>query len=267
MLMYVALSTGSLYKYSLDEVFQIASIAGFDGIELLIEKRNYNIGLNEIQDLSNKYGIPILNLHSPFMFLDGWGELWDSIWKSMLMAIELSIPLLNFHPPVGIFPRHRLTENFSLHIRSCKEYSKGSNMTLTIENLPTLRVFRQLRINRLSPRLVNNMYDLVEFSIANEIQITFDTTHVGTTGVPLLEAYSAFKSRIANIHLSDFDGESQHLLPGKGYLPLKDLLSQVKQDGYNGIITLETHPEAMEYENKSKALRNAERSLKYIVES
>jgi len=80
--------------------------------------------------------------------------------------------------------------------------------------------------------------------------------------VDLLDAYAVFKDRIESIHLSDYDGRWQHLLPGMGYLPLEKLLTCVKEDGYDGTITLETCPVAME--DKVKAERNAEMGLRYI---
>ena len=112
--------------------------------------------------------------------------------------------------------------------------------------------------------MTNNTYQIAKFAVSNDIYVTFDTTHIGTTGINLLEAYAVFRNAIANIHLSDYDGKSQHLLPGTGYLPLEKLLTQVKRDGYNGTITLETCPAAMEHENKARAAQNAEAGLKYI---
>lgn len=260
----IILSTGCLYKYSLPEIFQIAKAAGFDGIELLISRNNCNVGTDRIQELSDRHNIPILSLHSPFVICDGWGGFWDRIWRSLAIAMELSIPLVNFHPPSGLVPRHHLDDELSEHIRTYKDTIKDSSIVLTIENLPTIRTFRRFFINRLFPRMINNIYQIAEFTVDNDISFTFDTTHIGTTGIDLLEAYAVFRNTIANIHLSDYDGRSQHLLPGAGYLPLEKLLAQVKRDGYNGIITLETCPAAMEHEDKVKAFKNAEAGLKYI---
>jgi len=260
----IILSTGSLYKYSLSEIFRIAKEVGFDGVELLIGQNSYNIGTDHIQELSDEYNIPILSLHSPFIICKGWGGFWDRIWRSLFIAMELQIPLVNFHPPSGIFPRHHLGDELSENIQTYKDAIKDSGIVLTIENLPTIRAFRRLSINRLFPRMINNAYQIAEFALNNDIYVTFDTTHLGTTGIDLLEAYVVFKDRIANIHLSDYDGRSQHLLPGMGRLPLGKLLIQVKRDGYNGTITLETCPAAMEHENRAKAAQNAEAGLKYI---
>ena len=263
-IMYVILSTGSLYLYSLPEVFQIAKNACFDGIEMLIGGSNCNIEARSIQELSDEYEVPILSLHSPFVICDGWGGFWDRIWRSVAMAMELSIPLVNFHPPAGFIPRHHLNDGLSRHVKYYKDMLKDSDTLLTIENLPTIKAFRRLLVNRYFPCVINNMYQIAEFAADNDLMVTLDTTHIGTTGVDLLEAYAVFKDRIANIHLSDYDGRSEHLLPGKGYLPLKKLLTQIKRDGYNGLITLETSPVAMEHEDRAKVLQNAKASLSYI---
>ena len=49
--MNVILSTGSLYTYSLSEVFDIAKSAGFDGMELLIARGNSSIAIDSIREL------------------------------------------------------------------------------------------------------------------------------------------------------------------------------------------------------------------------
>lgn len=262
--MNVVLSTGSLYTYSLSEVFHIAKSAGFDGIEMLIARGNCHVKVDSIRELTDKYEIPILSLHSPFMICDGWGDFWDRIQRSLTMAMELSIPMVNFHPPSGFVIRHHLNDELTDHIRSYRNMIDGSDIVLTMENLPTIRTLRRLFVNRFLPRAANNMYQIAGFARDNDIHITFDTTHIGTSGVDLLDAYAVFSDRIVNIHLSDYDGRRQHLLPGTGYLPLERLLAQVKADGYNGAITLETCPAAMEDKDRAKAERNAEMGLRYI---
>jgi len=262
--MNVLLSTGSLYRYSLSDVFQIAKATGFDGIELLIARGNSDTGSQHIQELTHKYDLPVLSLHSPFMVCDGWGDFWGRIRRSLAMALELSIPLVNFHPPSGFIVRHHLNDELAEHIKIYSDMIHGSHIVLTIENLPTIRTLKRLFVNRLLLRTTNNIYQIAEFARNNDIHVTFDTTHIGTSGLDLLDAYAVFRDRIENIHFSDYDGKWQHLLPGTGYLPLAEFLAQVKIDGYDGAITLETCPAAMEDEDRAKAERNAEIGLQYI---
>lgn len=262
--MNVLLSTGSLYQYSLPDVFQIAKVAGFDGIELLIARGNSNTKIAHIQELTDRHELPVLSLHSPFMVCNGWGDFWNRVRRSLTMALELSIPLVNFHPPSGFVLRHRLNDELVKHIKAYRNMIHGSDIVLTIENLPTIRTLKKFLVNRLLLRATNNMYQIAEFARNNDIHLTFDTTHIGASEMNLLDAYAVFKDRVENIHFSDYNGKWQHLLPGTGYLPLAEFLTQVKADGYDGVITLETCPAAMEDEDKTKAERNAEIGLQYI---
>jgi len=263
--MKIALSTGCLYENPLSDVFKIASAAGFDGIELLVDNLKCNIPVSDLKKLSNKYDVPVISIHSPFVICDGWGNFWERITKSITLAKSLPVQLVNFHPPRGMLYYHRLNNELSRHIEDYKGYIKNSSIVLTIENLPCPEHLRIIPlIDRFFPLLIDNTYQIVEFAIENDIYVTFDTTHIGTTGSDILDSYHIFKERIANIHLSDYDGERQHLLPGKGYLPLKKLLSQLKSDNYSGVMTLETNPVAMDAENISNATRNAKQCLSYI---
>jgi sugar phosphate isomerase/epimerase len=53
-------------------------------------------------------------------------------------------------------------------------------------------------------------------------------------------------------------------LPGKGKLPLRKFLNLLIDDNYDGLITLETNPSAMEAKEMKKAINNAKYSLSYI---
>jgi len=263
--MRIALSTGCLYRNPLSDVFNIASTAGFDGIELLIDNYKCNLHVSEIQKLSDEYGVPILSIHSPFVVCDGWGGFWVKIRKSINLAKSLSVPIVNFHPPRGMLFYHRLNIELKRHVEDYKNYVKDSNIILTIENLPCPIHLRKIPfLDHFLPLPTDNTCQVAEFAEDTDIQVTFDTTHVGTTGQNLIEIYDVFKDRIANIHLSDYDGEKQHLLLGKGYLPLRKFISRLQSDNYDGVITLETHPTAMEAGNIIKATQNAKQCLLYI---
>lgn len=265
--MEIALSTGCLYENPLAEVFEMAQIVGFDGIELLIDRTKSDISPYNICNLSKEYNTPVLSVHSPFMACDGWGGFWDRIYKSINLAKELSAKLINFHPQRGLLLYHNLDGKLSDHVNKYKNSIKNYNILLTIENLPCpIHLIEFVLLRKAFQSLADNTNQLAEFAREKNIFVTFDTTHVGTTGQDILEVYNVFKGIIANIHLSDYDGITQHLLPGKGKLPLKAFLKQLKTDGYDGIITLETRPSAMESKDTKKVIDNAKYCLSYIKE-
>ena len=78
----LALSTGSLYTYGLDRVFDLAKEAGFDGIEVLVDGRWDTRQDDYLKHLMDRHGLPVVSLHSPFHLIrvPGWEQ--DSILTS-----------------------------------------------------------------------------------------------------------------------------------------------------------------------------------------
>jgi sugar phosphate isomerase/epimerase len=73
--------------------------------------------------------------------------------------------------------------------------------------------------------------------------ITLDTTHLADAGGNMIEFYNQNKERIINIQLSDYKAKwprpRLHLQPGKGTLPMEEFLGVLKQNKYDGFITME----------------------------
>ena len=75
--------------------------------------------------------------------------------------------------------------------------------------------------------------------------MTLDTSHVGASGVDLLEMRTALAAQLRHVHLSDSNlvlGKDDHRLPGRGKLPLGPFLAALAADGYPGAVSLELKP-------------------------
>ncbi len=231
----IILSTGSLYTYPFEESFRVAKELGFDGIELLLDPSNLKFTPSNIQNLSKKYNIPILSIHSPFK-LNGTGNYWNSIISSSKFALNIKPQLLNVHPPKGIFFKSYKINKFKDYIKRCRRILNGIN--LTIENMPIR--FRN-RIINYSKYAIPDPDKLYLFSKKEGIHLTFDTTHLGTMGLDIVKYFKKLNDRILNIHISDYD-KSEHLELGKGNLPLSKLLKTLKSLDYDGLLTIELQP-------------------------
>jgi sugar phosphate isomerase/epimerase len=73
--------------------------------------------------------------------------------------------------------------------------------------------------------------------------ITLDTTHLADAGGDIIAFYNQNKNSIVNIQLSDYRTKWPkpylHLQPGKGTLPMEEFLEVLKNNKYDGLITME----------------------------
>jgi sugar phosphate isomerase/epimerase len=76
--------------------------------------------------------------------------------------------------------------------------------------------------------------------------ITLDTTHFATANVDLLDAYGALRERVRHVHLSDFADGKEHRVPGQGDLHLDLFLLALAESAYDGVITVELAPDALD---------------------
>jgi sugar phosphate isomerase/epimerase len=132
-----------------------------------------------------------------------------------------------------------------------------------LENMPYRE--RPLRFN---PYILRRTEDMIRFIEERNLYFTFDCAHMGTTRTNFEENFlRLYKTRrVKNIHFSDYRNGREHLLPGRGILPLADFLRRLKESGYDQMITLEIFPQELTEDEDAikKALREV--ALKMRVE-
>jgi sugar phosphate isomerase/epimerase len=235
--MKILFSTGCLYYLPTRDVFLLAQEAGFDGCELVLDRR-FNDSRSVDIALECSKILPIHSIHAPFMKMKAWGNEIYSLQRSIEIAKILGTEIVNFHPPswfsmeVAFFRWFRNVEDFQKKLG-------GEDVILTIENMP--RMGKRLL---LAPYILNDFEDLIEFGINRNLHFTFDTTHLATFGSDVVTAFLAFfrTKRLKNIHISDFGDHESHLFLGCGELPVVKLLNTMGRLGYDGMITLEVSP-------------------------
>ena len=212
--MRISISSGTLFTFPLQKAFQMASEAGFDGVELIINQDFQRVNsrklLAELAEIT-----PILSIHAPFMPLDGWGGPIDSLRRSVELAAEAGIRLVNFHPPswlgceLGFWRWLYRVHDFQ------KEVGNGT-VLITLENMPWTGRFKT---NQYILSQTDKMIDFI-----NDFYLFYGT------------------GRIRNIHFSDYGHGREHLLPGHGILPLTRFLNHLRNTGYSETLTLELSP-------------------------
>ncbi|MBN1812095.1 MAG: sugar phosphate isomerase/epimerase [Anaerolineae bacterium] len=271
----IALSTGSLHTYGITRIFALAAEAGYDGIEVVVDRQWDSHQPAYLRNLVADHGLPILAFHSPFPGLDVCGWTADTLKRlehTVALARGVGVPTVVTHLPfrvrvlVGQYlggrsrhlplpwpgrgPYYRFMRN------GLAEFEAEAGVTIAVENLPS-RKFLGLEVNAWH---FNTLSELVRFP-----HLTLDTTHLGTWGLDPLAVYERLRERIVHVHLSNFDGR-EHRSPPDGHLPLAELLRRMARDGYQGVITVETSPDALDAEDEKKCLAALRRALAFCRE-
>jgi sugar phosphate isomerase/epimerase len=258
----IALSTGSLYTYGISRVFEIAADVGFDAIEILIDHRWDTRQPAYLRRLSTDSGLPIVAVHSPFMpSVPGWpSDPLGRLRQSAALARELGAGVVVAHLPLRVhaariefFGLSKRPKNLPLPIPVSRDYrsfllnglarfEKEEGVHVGMENMPAKRILgRRVEIHSL------NTLD----ALASLPHLTLDTTHLATWGMAPVEVYERLKARVVHVHLSNFDGK-EHRLPQVGQLPLAEFLRRLKLDGYDGAISVELRPDALQAEDEGQ---------------
>ncbi len=233
----ISLSSGSLFTLPMRKAFELSAEAGFDGVELIINQDFQRINpvkmVRSLQEIA-----PINSIHAPFMPLDGWGGPIQSLFHSIELAADTGIPLVNFHPPswlgleIGFWRWLYRIRDFQ------KEIGLDGEVLVTIENMPWVGKYK------MNPNILSSTRDMITFIHEHNLYLTFDTTHMGSGKANFINDFYLFyeSGRIRNIHFSDYGFGHEHLIPGRGRLPLTRFLNHLKHTDYQGCVTLEVSP-------------------------
>ncbi|NTV50284.1 MAG: sugar phosphate isomerase/epimerase [Geobacteraceae bacterium] len=253
--MILSLSSGSLFTLPLQRVFELAAESGYDGLELIINQDFQRVNaaklVRSLQEIAT-----IHSIHAPFMELDGWGGPIDSLKRSIELAAECDIPLVNFHPPSWM----GLEVGFWRWLYSIHDYQNelglGGKVAVAMENMPWVGKWK------INPNILSNMQRMVDFIRDHNLYMTFDCTHIGSGKTDFInDFFLCYDSdRILNIHFSDYGHGREHLLPGHGILPLTRFLNHLRSTEYQSTVTLELDPREL-----PKAEHNILESLKDIL--
>lgn len=243
------LSTGSLWSYSIERVFDLAARAGFDGLELLVDMRWETRQSCCLQKLIDQHQLPILAIHSPFLpNIPGWpNDQPERIRCSVELATELGAGVVVHHLPSRFgsiwvqmpgrffpipFPRNQDAGYRRWLEKDYFAYQATTPIKLCIENMPAYHRFGR----RWNLWLWNSIQGMAHFP--NQ---TMDTTHLGTWALEPHDVYQQIKSRVGHIHLSNYDGR-EHIRPELGSLKLDKLISHLNKTQYPGVVSLELQP-------------------------
>jgi len=238
------LTSGSFYTLPVKTTFAIAKEAGFDGMNLMITSEFR--GVDEVSLVRELQRIlPIDSIHVPFIALWGWGNQIEKIARTVRLAIEAGVPLVNFHPPGWLL----LEVSFSFWFLGIRDFQRevGQNrVMISIENMPKLMRYY------CDPHLLSKTEVLRRFLTERNLYLSFDSSHMGTKKTDFLDDFTTLyqTGKIKQVQYGDYRDGREHLKPGSGILPLKELLHTLATERYSEGLCLELMPEELPKDEK-----------------
>jgi sugar phosphate isomerase/epimerase len=257
--MRISFSTGIYYHMPLSYSLRLARQLGFDGVEWVVHPGYLLGGLEPVRQAFRSAGVQALSIHPPFYPFPGWPRRSSRITARLgVLARHLGAGVFVVHAPLVPQLTTTRAENYAAAI-DLGRLAGGSRVIPTIES-------SQYYGRRQT--YFDDLRRLVEFCSAHGCGVTLDTCHAGANGQDLLECYAITKPLLRNVHLSDVRWSRgkphTHALPGEGMLPLAALLAALAHDGYEGLVTLETHPARSGMHSRHAAERRLGQALAYV---
>ncbi len=258
----ILLSTGSLHTYGLGRAVELAAQTGYDGVEIIVDHRADTWQVDYLRRLSKENGIPVSCLHTPFLLnVPAWPAAdGERIERTVKLAEMLGVSTVVAHLPTRwrysvlqterrriLLPRlwRRNKAPIAWFEQTLPFVQAETSVTIAIEIMPMHRAL----IWPINAHVWNTLDEWVRFE-----HLTLDTTHCGTWKVDPCKAYDRADGHVSHVHLSNFDGR-EHRLPHQGKLKLDKFLRHLAADGYQGHISVETAPDAMETEDEGRVER------------
>ncbi len=244
-MIHIALST-KCGDFSVKEVFQLAKELRFDGVEYILSLNDLWTSPKKVLEYSAFYKVPVISLHQP-LSLAYYAP--PVLFETLLRAgRHFSAQVYTFHLCSLLHP---LQPDTFPHI--FLEKARRYNIDVSFESNPAT-----FPLTLLSPQTYQP-HEFAAFCKHYNLPMTLDTSHIAKSKGDIVEFYTANSTRIPVLHLSDFDGHTQHLPLGMGDLPLTALLQALKKRCQNTTLVLELHhfPRCESPEDKIQALKTS----------
>jgi sugar phosphate isomerase/epimerase len=227
----VALSTASVFPERTADAFELASRLGYDGIEVMVTADPVSQDASVLRRLSEYHNVPVLAVHSPCLLITQrvWGrEPWAKLEKSAEAAHALGAKVVVVHPPFRW--QRDYVRDFETGLA---KVAARTGMTFAVENLYPLRA-GGAEVTGFAPN-----WNPVELDVA---QATLDLSHTAVSDSDAIEMAKQLGPRLAHVHLTDGTKPGlpdEHLVPGRGSQPCRELLELLPGMGYNGVVVVE----------------------------
>ncbi len=244
----VGLSTASVYPGDAETAFRAAADFGYDGVEVLVQTDPVSQDADALAELSQRYDVPVLSVHSPCLLLTA--RVWSTdpvvkIARSIEMAERLGATTVVTHPPF-VWQR-----SAAAHFDDAvAELQDRTDVRIAVENMFPLKV-RGALVNSYRPH-----WNPIP---AGHRWFTLDLSHTATSQSDALAMAAQMGDRLGHLHLADGSGSArdEHLVPGRGGQPCAQMLEVLAGNGFDGAVVLEISTRGRSEADRSTDLAEA----------
>ena len=245
----VALSTSSVYPENVAVGFEVASLLGYDGVEVMVGIDPLAADVDAVERLRDYHQVPVLAIHAPCLLVTQrvWGsDPWVKLERATEAANQLGADVVVVHPPF------RWQRSYATRfVEGIRELAAASGVTIAVENMYPWRAPGGGDFQAYRPS-----WDPTDLDYDH---LTLDLSHAATARQDSLELVRRWDDRLAHVHLTDGNGSAkdEHLLPGQGTQRADAVLAELARRGYRGHVVLETNTNDLDRARREEALASA----------
>lgn len=247
--MKVGMFTSGYQRSCMEDIFRDAKRYGYDYIELWGGRPHayaYDLKSGQIDSLLNlidKYEVPIKvytpehNAY-PYNYMVGDEHQRKESIEYLKTAIEMGKALGAEYTVISAghagyeATKREIWERFCISIRELVDYAQEKEHILLIEALTPFES------NVCTT--ANDLLDIIECIDSPFLGAMCDIVPPYVQHESILSYFKKLGENIKHLHIVDSDGRTDtHLLPGEGTIPLKELMGEIYNFGYDKGITIE----------------------------
>ncbi|MEE6280543.1 sugar phosphate isomerase/epimerase family protein [Georgenia sp. MJ170] len=250
----VLLSTSSCYPGTTDSAFADAARLGYDGMEIMVWKWPETRDARALLAMAEKHGVPVLSIHSPTLLLTQrvWGsDAWGKIDRTIELAEDVGAEVIVVHPPF------RWQKDYAAgFVEGIAERQRGTSVRVSVENMFPWKAKAKDGSRTKERDAYLPHWDPIPLPYEH---VTFDLSHAGIAGVDSVAAVRELGSRLAHVHLTDSTGSNrdEHLTPGRGTQPCREVLELLPEVGFTGSVAVEVTTRKMKPADRESALADS----------
>jgi len=245
----VALSTSSAYPETTAAGFEIASLLGYDGVELMVGIDPLAADVDAVERLRDYHQVPVLAVHAPCLLITQrvWGnDPWAKLERATQAAKQLGADVVVVHPPF------RWQRTYATRfVEGVRELAGASGVIIAVENMFPWRAPGGGDFRAYQPS-----WDPTDLDYDH---LTLDLSHAATARQDSLALTRLWGDRLTHVHLTDGNGSAkdEHLLPGEGNQRPDLVLAELSRRGYGGHVVLEVNTNELDRPGREEVLESA----------